>query len=739
MTVASVIALLYLTLGLILCLLGMIILRENFRQRINRITGLMMFFAGMGPIFGAFGLLLASTPASALNLEPFRKVFLVWEFFFPQLLLFSFYFPKEIGWIKKRSIVAGLLFVPHIVHFLLVLSFSSPDQVRNLINLQALSDRFGLVVQPLVLLLGFFLSLLSLIYEFHTNFFALVNLFYILAAVFLMLWSYRKLDQPRQKKQVGSVIWGIRASMAFYAVAFLLPRLHLIKTSATLGYLLTTAALITGAGSIAWAIIRYQFMDVRLIIRRGLVFSVASAVLVGLYLYVYNVGKKSFANVFPANLPVLEIFFIVAAMLLFQPILSLLERLIEGWFMKDRTDYRNVIQELSHDIMTTLDQGGLELKIAATLKDAMGIAQIGLLWTRPDGSFGFSGPGADRAGFRGDADWIHVLKEAGKPIGFEELSRLADPDSLPDRLKRMNPFILVPLSTRDTLAGILIVGEKTNRMRFTAEDITVLSVLANQAAIAVENIDLHSEMLEKQRIEEDIKLARDIQTNLLPRSCPRGDRFEFAGYNLPSREVGGDYYDFIPIADGKIGVVIGDISGKGIPAAILMSNLQATFRVSAVHAASPSEAMRIVNNQIVQTTAVEKFATVFYGVFDPKRFLFHYTNAGHNCPVYRHIEGGITFLREGGLVVGVMENAQYRSKQIALIPGDTLLFYTDGVTEARNGDDEEFGENRMIAAMERPGNGSAQSILDSVLDAVHDFSVTDSLPDDLTLVVLKVK
>jgi sigma-B regulation protein RsbU (phosphoserine phosphatase) len=130
---------------------------------------------------------------------------------------------------------------------------------------------------------------------------------------------------------------------------------------------------------------------------------------------------------------------------------------------------------------------------------------------------------------------------------------------------------------------------------------------------------------------------------------------------------------------------------------------------------------------------------VFYGVFDPKRFLFHYTNAGHNCPVYRHIEGGITFLREGGLVVGVMENAQYQSKQIALIPGDTLLFYTDGVTEARNGDDEEFGENRMIAAMERPGNGSAQSILDSVLDAVHDFSVSDSLPDDLTLVVLKVK
>jgi serine phosphatase RsbU (regulator of sigma subunit) len=726
-------------LGLILCLLGMIILRENFRQRINRITGFMMFFAGMGPIFGAFGLLLASTPASALNLEPFRKVFLIWEFFFPQMLLFSFFFPREIPWIKRHPVAVALLFVPHVVHFLLVLSFSGPDQVRTLINLQALSDRFGLIVQPVVLLLGFFLSLLSLIYEFHANFFALVNLIYIIAAVLLMHWSYRKLDQPRQKKRVGFVIWGIRASMAFYAVAFLLPNLNLIKTSATLGYLMTTAALLTGAGSIAWAIIRYQFMDVRLIIRRGLVFSVASAILVGLYLYVYNVGKQTFADVFPSDLPVLEILFIIAAMLLFQPILSLLERLIENWFMKDRTDYRNVIQELSHDLMITLDRTGLELKIAATLKEAMDIEQTGLLWRRPDGSFGLSDLKDDRYTFAADADWIRVLSDAKKPLGFEELSRLSDPESMLNRLKKLNPYILVPFLTRDGLVGILTIGEKTHRTRFTAEDLTVLSVLANQAAIAVENIRLHSETLEKQRIEEDLKLARDIQKNLLPRSCPRGDRFEFAGYNLPSREVGGDYYDFIPVADGKIGVVIGDISGKGIPAAILMSNLQATFRISAAHAVSPSEAMRIVNNQIVQTTSVEKFATVFYGVFDPSRYAFQYTNAGHNCPVYRHAEGGVTFLREGGLVVGVMEDVKYRSKQVTLIPGDVLVFYTDGVTEARNSDDEEFGEPRLLHAMERPGNGSAQSILDSVLDAVHDFSASDFLHDDLTLVVLKVK
>ncbi len=738
MTLVSITALLYLTLGLILLLLGLIIFKENFRQRINRVTGMMMFFAGMGPIFGAFGLLLVTSEASGINLEPFRRIFLVWEFFFPQMLLFSFYFPRVIPWVKRHRYITYLIFIPHVVHFLLILSFSSPEQVRMVINLQALSERFGLIVQPLVLLIGFFLSLLALIYEFHTNFFALINLVYIVSAIFFMFWGYRMLDHPRMKKQVGFVLLGICISMALYAIAFLLPRLKLIQTPPTMVYLLTTLALLIGAVSIAWAIIRYQFMDVRLIIRRGLIFSVASAVLIGFYLYIYNYSKKVFSSVFSPQLPVLEILFIIMAMLLFQPILSLIERLIESLFMKDKTDYRNVIQELSDNIMTTLDTAALELKMGATLKDTMGVEQIGLLSYRPDGSYALAG-GEGKLVFNPHEEWIEVLKQAKKPLGFEELSRLVGDGQSLSRLKTMNPYILVPFLYQGNLVGILTVGEKMSKNRYNAEDMTVLSVLANQAAIAVENARLHRETLEKQRMEEDLKLAHEIQKNLLPRASPKGPRFEFAGYNLPSREVGGDYYDFLPLAGGKIGVVIGDISGKGIPAAILMSNLQATFRISAVHASSPAEAMYIVNNQITQTTSVEKFATVFYGVFDPATYSFAYTNAGHNCPIHRHIEGKYSMLKEGGLVIGVMENVLYRSKQIALVPGDILVFYTDGVTEARNREEEEFGEDRLMQAMEGPSTISAQSVLDSILDAVKDFSSDDFQPDDLTLVVLKVK
>jgi hypothetical protein len=149
----NITALFYLTLGVILLLLGLVILKENFHQRINRITGVMMFFAGTGPIFAAFGLLLQISTSTQFSLEPFRKIFLVWEFFFPQMLLFAFVFPKEYPWPKRHPCLTYLIFIPHLVHFLLVLSFSSTEQVLTLINLKAISDRFGLIAQPAIIFL----------------------------------------------------------------------------------------------------------------------------------------------------------------------------------------------------------------------------------------------------------------------------------------------------------------------------------------------------------------------------------------------------------------------------------------------------------------------------------------------------------------------------------------------------------------------------------------------------------
>ena len=526
MTIAYIISLLYLTLGIVLILLGLVILKENPKQRLHRITGVMMFFAGIGPIFGAFGLLLQASPEAGTVIEPFRKIFILWEFFFPTMLLFSFVFPREIQKFREHRIIVPIIFLPHIIHTILVLTFSSPEAVRSLIDLDLLVERFGVVIQPVTLLLGFVLSVLSLVYRFHINFFALVNLLYIIVAIAFMVWGYGKLESPRQKKQVGLVLWGIRASVGLYAIAFLFPILKIIQTSQLVSHLLTSAALLIGAGSIAWAIIRYQFLDIRLIIRRGLIFSFASALLIGFYLLIYSQGKRLAPPILGENVPVLEIIFIILALLFFQPILGGIERIIEKCFMKDRLDYRNVIQNLSRDILTTLDTETLRIKITNTLKEAFSIDDVELLYADRKGHF-ILHRGQKTVVFHSTEKWLRELHTAGGPIRFDELDSRLNGDQSLGSLRILHPFLLIPFNYREKMMGALILGEKVTRSKFTTEDMTILNVLSHQAAIALENAQLYEDTLEKQRIEEELGVAREIQKNLDMFKVPIGTWIPF--------------------------------------------------------------------------------------------------------------------------------------------------------------------------------------------------------------------
>lgn len=733
-----IISFIYLTLGIILVLLGIIICKENFHQRINRVTGIMMFFAGIGPIFGAFGLLLSQSLEAQVNIGLFRKIFLIWEFFFPQMLLLSFIFPREIKWVKRHPWLKVLIFLPHLIHFLIMIGFTSPEQVRSIIDLQAVANRFGVIAQPVVILLGIGLLFLSLIYQFHTNCFALINLIYIITAITLMMWGDRSLKNPRLKKQVGLVLWGIRVSVGMYAVAFIFPALNIIRTSQPMSHFLASGALLIGAGSIAWSIIKYQFLDIRLIIRRGLIFSLTSAFLIGLYLGVYSQGKKWMQSSLGIDIPILEIVFIIVALFAFQPIFGLIEKGFDRIFMRESSDYRKVLQELSHNILTTLDIKKLIEKITSTLREAMALEHVELILPDLDGTF-YLEKGDTLYQWKPNEEWIKMLISHEEPIGFDELSLLVKDDNPLEKLRKLNAFLIIPLMHRKNLNGILTLSEKETRTHFTAEDMTILSVLSSQAAIAFENAHLYQDMLDKQRMEEELRLAREIQQNLLPNRLPAGEGFELAGYNLPSKEVGGDYYDFIPLADERIGIAIGDISGKGIPAAILMSNLQATLRISASQTDDCRKVVSQVNRQITKTTAIEKFATFFYGIFNPSTYSFEFTNAGHNYPILRSRDGSHTLLKEGGLVIGVIEQTDYKARQMKLQTGDTLLFYTDGITESMNPAGEEFGEQRLLDCLARISHDSAQEILESVLTEVTDFSHGDLQADDLTLVVLKIK
>ncbi len=736
MNFSYITSLFYLTLGVLIFLLGWVILKENVRQRINRITGFMMFFAGTGPIFAAIGLLIRVSPNIQMDLAPLGKFFLVWEFFFPQMLLFSFYFPKEIAWIKRNVKWTVLIYLPHLVHFLIVFIFSSSEQIQNLLPLDAFADKFGLIVQPLVIIARFFLSILSLIYNFHANFFALINLFYIITAIALMMNSYKHLKNLRLKKQVGLVLWGIRASVGLYAIAFIFPRLNLFHFSQNMSYLLTTVALLIGASAIAWAIIRYQFLDIRLIIRRGLVFSLTSTILIAGYLLVYKHGKQLIENLLGIELPVLEILFLIIALLLFQPVLASLENLLDRIFSRDKLDYRNVLRHFSHELMTTLKREELIQKIQSLVQEVLSVEASHLFTLQPD-ELSFAIQDNPDQQLMPSGDLKQLLIEMDGPIGFDALTLRCHDDASLSFLRKIHAYLIIPFVYRNQLMGILILTEKIAKTGFSTEDTMLLSVMANQAAIAIENTRLYDAEIEKQRMEEEIRLAKGIQEHLLPSYFPNSDMFELAAFNLPSKDVGGDYYDFVQLDEDKIGIAIGDISGKGIPAAILMSNLQAALRISATRTHCTHDVMHEVNNQITRTTDSEKFATFFYGVLNSNNLMFEYTNAGHNYPILWRKGRKPMFLKEGGFIVGVMENAPYASATIGLEPEDILVFYTDGVTEAMNQNDEEYGEERLIQTLEANTHLPANEMIDEIIQSVCDFSDQALQYDDVTLVVLK--
>ena len=258
----------------------------------------------------------------------------------------------------------------------------------------------------------------------------------------------------------------------------------------------------------------------------------------------------------------------------------------------------------------------------------------------------------------------------------------------------------------------------------------------NETRTAAEK-DRYRRELERQAYE--MELAAGIQQSFLPESPPRIEGVELAALNLPAREVGGDFYDFIPVSQDKWGLVIADVSGKGIPAALFMALSRTLVRANAVGNPTASQAIRRANDLIVEDDRANMFVTLFYSVLDPKRKTLSYVNAGHNPPLMFRREGrDIILLEAKGIALGVMPNIELEEREISLREGDLVVLYTDGVTEAINDKEEQFGQQRLIQLIEEGSNLPAQELITRIQQGVAAFSAGQPQFDDITIMVLKV-
>jgi phosphoserine phosphatase RsbU/P len=397
-----------------------------------------------------------------------------------------------------------------------------------------------------------------------------------------------------------------------------------------------------------------------------------------------------------------------------------------------QVNYRVVELEALYDVglavASTLDLDRLSEEIllrAVSLLDA----RRGALYILEDGRYRldriFGGEAAPW--FAGDDAELH--------------SFLADDGPAPMRLLPGARYLLgVPIEVEAGPRGLIAVGDKESRRGvgpFFASDRRTLGLFANQAALALENARLHLQALEKERLEREMHLAAEIQRQILPKGAPVVPGFELTGWYRPARQVGGDYYDLVPRRDGQIGLVLGDVSGKGMPAALMVSTLHSALRLLLDHIPFGPSLLEQLNRHIVESSAANKFITMMVAELDPHTGVLHYMNAGHNPGILLRGNGAVEQLGAGGLPLGLLPEARYQSRAVTLEPGDLLCIYSDGITEAESPDEEEFGMGRLIDLLRRERHQPLAELVNEIPRAVGEFSRGLPQGDDQTLVLLR--
>ena len=312
--------------------------------------------------------------------------------------------------------------------------------------------------------------------------------------------------------------------------------------------------------------------------------------------------------------------------------------------------------------------------------------------------------------------------------------RFRTPTQNPDG--KVTSLMCVPLRLKGRTIGVLSAFNKKGD-GFSDSDQRLLTIIAAQSAQVIENARLSEEEKALQLIQQELEMAREIQRNLLPQAAPEIGGYDLAAKTVPARNVGGDYYDFLPWGEDRLALCLGDVSGKGMPAAMLMANLQATIRGQTLLQPAAGECLARSNRLLYDSTDSDKFVTLVYALLDKNTHGIHYCNAGHNPPMLLSKEGEPRLLDVGGPVLGVLPSFSFEEAMVQIEPGELLLIYSDGFTEAVNRCFEEFGQERLLEATRAAWDEPAAAMIESIFAAVKRHAGDTPQHDDMTLLALR--
>ena len=511
--------------------------------------------------------------------------------------------------------------------------------------------------------------------------------------------------------------------------------------------------------TLAYTIVVQRAMDVSVVIRQGLQYALARS---GVrFLQVILMVAVVLAATFLASDPRIRLPQKIEAVAFGMAAVLWMKRgadWLRGWtdrrFFRDAYNAEQILSELGDKVRTIVEVQPLLATVSHRIAESLHVPRVAALIDgsgpyRPAYALGYAAP--PDVSFAENTATVRELVEAAGPTRVY----VDDPDSWLYRrrdvsdeerrqLAQLGAELLLPLPAKDHLLGFISLGPKRSEAPYTTSDLRLLKSVAVQTGFALENTRLTaavaSEVAQREKLNREVEIAREVQQRLFPQKLPPIPGLDYSGACRPALGVGGDYYDFLALPGGRLGVAVGDVSGKGIAAALMMATLQASLRGEAMRGSENLARMIAgVNRLVFDASTANRYATFFYAEYDPECRALTYVNAGHNPPMlFRACGAGVERLEVGGTVIGLLESFPFHQATVTLDPADMLVAYTDGVSEAMNPQDEEWGEARMMEVLERcRGLGAARTI-EYVMAGADEFASGAPQHDDMTLVVMNV-
>jgi sigma-B regulation protein RsbU (phosphoserine phosphatase) len=684
-------------------------------------------------------------------LAPFTAFWQIFalQWMFISLILFSIYFPVRSRTDIRHPWIKWLIIVPQIA----IVPAQFAIEYGRLYHVRFIQPYLS-AADPLVL---------------AGNFFAAISLCVFIVAIVRKLFAVPA-PAPDARRRLGVVAAGSLLGLGPVLVLLVTSTLSekTVMEVAPSWALLTVAVLFTFFPlSLAYTVIVQRALDLRIILRQGTRYAFARGTLWVLQVIVFTfLGFRIFhfsrTSGRVAHL-IAPVVYVVVVLFLRLRIARPLSLWLDRRFFREAYSVDQILVDLSEQARSFTETELLLRTITERISQTLHVERISFLLRRgklyqlqyaqgipstvdvslPENSSTMRALAIDRSPKR-------VYREHPDPW-----LALAAPAEV-SVLDRLEAELLLPLPGRSSLIGVMALGPKLSEEPYSRSDRRLLSSVALQTGLAIENSalvhHLAQESAQRQRIDREIEIARQVQERLLPQIYPLVKGVDFAGFSRTAQEVGGDYYDFIALDNGRLGIAIGDVSGKGISAALLMASIRAALHgLTFSGTLSLARLIEGLNRIIYDSSTSNRFVTFFFGQYDPSTRTLDYVNAGHNAPVLlRPMAPGqdsfcspegpcmVQRLETGGPVVGIFSEVQYEQGRLQLQPYDVLIAYTDGISEAMTTDYEEWGEERLIAAARMSTHRSAQDIVSAVIESADRFTAGAAQNDDLSLVVLKV-